>query len=311
VATPLNRLNTLLLALVVALAALRWWQPIAPTMPGNEPLSRLSAEQIQSITLQGRADEPFQLTRRGDHWWLSKPRQLPADALKIDALLALLDKRAYDRFAVPANDAAEQFIAAADRHWARFDQFQVDFGQSHPLGHRRYLRLTEITGKNDANKKEQTRAEIALVDDLYYHHLRSNWVDWVSQQPLAPEITLTRLVLPDLTLSYEPGAQSPATPAHWRATRAGASADELNQLVSHWQNLRATRVTVLPPDISTDGLHSLRIEWLDAQGAAGALTLYLQRDNRELLLHNLEQGVTYHFDPATAAPLLSLDQAGP
>ena len=289
-AQPLNRVNTLLLGLVAIFAALLWWQPQTDTDAPS--LTGLKREQVQSLTIQGIGDAPFKLTRRDQQWWLTTPRELPADQLKADALLALIEAPVYDRFALPGGKLKQQFIADTDRHWVRFDQLLVSFGQSHPVGQRRYLNVIDETDGHPQG------AEIVLIDDLYYHHLRSDWVDWVSHQPLPTDITLTRIALPELTLVKDQ--------QRWQSTPAASSFDDINQLVSHWQHLWAMKVTALPTDSSANDLDSVTLEWLDVADAQHSVTLHIHPLSRELQLLDSLHGLVYHIDPTVAAGLLQL-----
>lgn len=306
-APPLNRVNTLLLVTVVALALLLGWQPLPSPLPENQPLSELSADQVTTITLRGRATEPLRITRRDQQWWLSAPRPLRADAEKVDAILAILSTGTYDRFPTPSPPATEQFITADHHHWIRFNQFQINFGQAHPLGQRRYLQLSDSPGDQQAPITRNPGSQIALIDDLFYHHLRSNWFDWVSRQPLPPAITLTRLNLPGLDLQYETGNPVTGQAGRWQSTPPEASADQINALIPRWQHLRANRVTPLPPGLNTEALPTVVVEGLTAEGTTTTLTLSVQNDSRELRLHSAERGVTYHLDPATAELLLLIN----
>lgn len=287
-AQTLNRVNALLLGLVAILAALLWWPPHIET--GTPSLTELKREQVRSLTIQGLGDAPFNLIRRDQQWWLMTPRELPADQLKTDALLALVEARIYDRFAMPPGKLKQPFITDGDRHWVRFDQLLVTFGQSHPLGQRRYLSV-----KNDAGSGPQT-TEIVLVNDLYYHHLRSNWIDWVSHQPLPTHITLTRIALPELTLVQDQ--------LRWQSTPPASSSDDINQLVSRWKHLWAMKVTELPPGSNLEGLNSVTLEWLDTADAQHSVKFHLHPLSRELQLLDSSHGLVYHIDPTVAAGLL-------
>jgi len=302
----LNKINALLLILAVILSTLLWWQPPTKSGASNEPLSALSSEQIQTITMQGLGNQPFELTRRDKEWWLTEPQQLPADPLKVDALLAMIDTRVYERFALPTGEAARQFFTEDNRHWVRFDDLLVWFGQAHPLGQRRYLSLNTDTSDGQPTHV-QTGSDIALVDDFYYHHLLGSWVDWVNHQLLPPDTTLTGLALPALTLTLEQSdEQIENQQMRWHSLPAAADINELHQLVNRWQTLQATKVTALPENLDTSSLQHLLLEWQDAQGTSGTLSFYLQPLHSEAQLHHPAQRVTYHLNSATANNLFKI-----
>ncbi len=307
-AQTLTRINLQLLVLVGVLTVLYWW-PAADTRQLDR-LSTLTAEQIQTLTIQTLDEEPIQLTRRGVSWWLTQPRELPANEQKVAALLALASTPVYTR--LPGRSAAqtEQFITAENHQWLMFNQLRLRFGQRHPLGQRRYLLLRENAGDpgDSGNPGPGPGDELLLVDDLYYHHLRSRWTDWVSRQPLPAGITLTRLKLAGVTLT--------ADPQGWYAAPPQISAEQITQLVGQWQNLVATKVSALPENIHLNidpdkgqtmnhaDLQAVELGWLDASGNPGKLKLYLQQLNSEVQLLDPSRQVVWHLNKAIAAKLV-------
>jgi len=298
VAQTLTRINLKLLGLVVLLAALTWWPATTPDNPGDSRLSDLVSGQIHSLTIQGLDEVAIQLSRHNQRWWLDQPRQLPANPLKVEALLALAGAPTYARFSRPAAAREQAFIATDADHWVMFDQLQVVFGNPHPLGHRRYLMVRESTDDPATNVRQarQPGDEILLVDDLYYHHLRSHWTDWVSRQPVPAGVTLTRLKLPDTTLT--------ADPQGWYAAPPKISTEQINQLISQWQNLVAKKVSALPADTDPTDLEAIEIDWLDESGGAHTLALYWQQLNSELQLLDIDQGIAWHVDNSIAEKLV-------
>ena len=282
-AQTLNKVNVFLLALAITLGALLWWAPSTSNQTMGETLTQLSVDQIETITIQGRDNEPFTLAHRHQQWWLTGSRELPADPQKIDALMALLKAPVYDRFSRSTSGTGDQFITAEHNQWVRFNQLEIRFGQSHPLGQRRYLSINN---------------EIALVDDFYYHHLLSQPVDWVSHQLIPPGVTLSRIALPELTLTLENG--------RWQSAPTAASADQINQLVSRWQNLFAAKITELVDDDAVSDLPQVTLEWQGTPAAPETLTLHLRTFNDEKQLVNRQQRVAYHLNSATADALFQL-----
>ncbi|MEL0082662.1 MAG: hypothetical protein VW985_06435 [Gammaproteobacteria bacterium] len=290
-APTLNRTNQWLLLLAVVLLLLLLWQP-AGDSPQSSRLTDLSGDEIEQITIQGPHDPPFTLTRGTERGWLYADSLVEADPQKVDALLDLATTPVYDRFELARSSAREQYIAAADKAWVRFNELTIRFGQSHPVGQRRYVSLA-VEGAPSS-----VPATIALIDDLYYHHLLSPAEQWIRPSPLPPAAALNRISLPSVTLTRDD--------QRWFASPPILTTEQITRIVEDWQGFRATRISLRDNGAQRDPLPAVTLGWQSVDNQTESITLRLVQLNLESQLLRDDQPVIYHLESDHAARLLQL-----
>lgn len=146
-------LNLILACTIIVLATIAYWRPGQEALVDVPRISSLQAEDVQTIDLHRRGQQPMTFTRAGDGWRLATPSEGVADQYKVSALLDILDSRGT---ATVASIELERFELNEPRATLRFDKELWSFGASHPLDGRRYV-LHE--------------GKIHLIDNRFFHHL--------------------------------------------------------------------------------------------------------------------------------------------
>ncbi len=145
--------NLILACTIIVLVTIAYWRPRQEALVDAPRISSLQAEDVQTIDLHRRGQQPMTFRRGGDGWRLTTPSAGVADQNKVSALLDILDTRGT---ATLASVELERFELNEPRATLRFDKELWSFGASHPLDGRRYV-LHEGT--------------IHLIDNRFFHHL--------------------------------------------------------------------------------------------------------------------------------------------
>ncbi|GAB4355554.1 MAG: hypothetical protein Kow0073_12770 [Immundisolibacter sp.] len=272
----------LALALVVALlAVIAWRQPGKTPPPATTKLTELDPDSITRIAFYPPRGKPFTLLRDGDDWFIEQPH-LHAQPFRVKTLLELPAAVSAAQLSLTDNQD-NAFGVAPPQARLVFNDTEIAFGLTNPVGLRRYVRVGDA---------------VHLIDDRYYHHATSRWVDWVDRRLLPEGVTLTHVQLPDLTLDR--------TDTGWQLDppRPAVDTDAITALVEEWQ--RAYAMDVEPADDVPQDAKPLRVAW---QG--GALDLGLARDGDEWLLYRRDAPVRYRFSDNQGRRLLELSPQDP
>ncbi|MGE0809619.1 MAG: DUF4340 domain-containing protein [Immundisolibacter sp.] len=271
------------LGLAIALAVLAlvaWRQPGKTPPPAEIKLTTLDTQSVRRIAFHPPRGEGFVLARDGKDWLIEQPR-LRAQPFRVETILELPAAVSAAQLAL-ADNKDNSFGVDPPQARVVFDNTEIAFGLTNPVGLRRYVRVGEA---------------VHLIDDRYFHHAASRWTDWVDRRLLPDGVTLTRVQLPDLTLAR--GG------VHWQATpqKPGIGADAIAELVAEWQ--RAYAMDVEPADAPAD-TKPLRLEW-----DGGALDLALARDGDDWLLYRRDAPIRYRFSDNQGQRLLELKEPAP
>lgn len=274
-------LNLGLALLVVALAAVAWFQPGKTPPPPRVKLTTLDPQAVKRIDFYPPRGAAFALVRDGKDWFIDSPR-LRAQPFRVETLLELPGAASAAQFTL-ADNKDNGFGVDPPQARLRFDDTEIAFGLTNPVGLRRYVRVGDA---------------VHLIDDRFFHHAASTWVAWVDRRVLPEGVTLTALELPGLRLRREGTA--------WQIDpqRPQASADAIATLIEEWQRAYAMDVeetTAVPADA-----RALRLEW---QG--GTLDLALAQDGDEWLLYRRDAPVRYRFSANQGKRLLEIEQPAP
>ena len=274
-------LNLGLALIVVALAAVAWFQPGKTPPPPQIKLTNLDPQTVRRIDFHPPRGAAFALVRDGEDWFIEQPR-LRAQPFRVETLLELPGVTSAAQFTL-ADNTDNAFGVDPPQARVRFDDTEIAFGLTNPVGLRRYVRVGDA---------------VHLIDDRFFHHVASTWVAWVDRRVLPEGVTLTALDLPGLRLRREGTAWQIDPP------RAQASADSVTALIEEWQRAYAMDVeeaTAVPADAQ-----ALRLQW---QG--GALELALVPDGEEWLFYRRDAPVRYRFSANQGKRLLELQESAP
>jgi hypothetical protein len=213
-------LNLVLLLAALALALVAYFKPGVKPVEAPRPITtRLAPESAGSITVERLNRDPLTFSKRDGRWFLlADKRELPAADFQVRALLRLLEATATRQYPAGSLDLASLGLEPPQAR-VTMDDIDFRFGTTDALENRRYVQVADT---------------VYLVDDQYQHLLNADWPNFVSRQMLEGRGAITRLELPNMTLTY-------SDDGYWRLDpeREGVGADALQTLVENWQNATA------------------------------------------------------------------------
>ena len=291
-------------------------KPGQETPPLPERLSTIDTSAVQQIRIAPAEGEAITLARSPDAGWqLQAPVQAEAQPFRVDSLLALAT--AEIRHEVGA--AAELDLAGYGLQPARglitFDDLDIHFGDSNPVGLQRYVQVGE---------------RVLLIDDRHFHHLRSEWTHWVETALLPEADALLAVELPQQRIVREGDA---AASAAWTLDppQPQLGSDAIARWAQKWLYARALEVSARAPaagtgdsagdgtgdgaeagDATPAGPSPIRVRYRRGeQTVQREFTLLARPEQDETLLVEANSGLAYHLPAAQAATLTALPESEP
>lgn len=248
--------------------------------PGFQPqlaITDIKAADILSMEIK-TADASLTLARRPDGWRIESPIRWPANNVNIERLIDIVNSQTESRL-----DAAEIDLATLGldfpRAMLRLNDTRVLFGASNNIGERRYTMIDST---------------VFLLPDIHLPFISQGLTGIVDRRLLPRKLGLQSLALPGLLLSRNPDDS-------WQADSVDDfSSQQLQQLVSNWQALEATRIKVY--NASGTPRQKIRAELGDGQGQV----FYLMSIDPEIIIANPRIGLQYHFSSDLYYQLISL-----
>jgi hypothetical protein len=164
-------INAGLLAVAGTLSLLLIFEPgKAPPAPAPTLASLIPGE-ITRLRIELPERPVIELAKRGDtRWDIIAPIQAPGEAPRVQTLAFIPQLPAADPIAAGSRDL-KPFGLAPPQALLMLNDTRVEFGDTHPMDHRRYVR---------------TGAQIFLLEDSHYHLMHAGVAGFISRR-LAPE----------------------------------------------------------------------------------------------------------------------------
>lgn len=279
-------INGLLLLVVVGLGLGLWWSLRSANTPPttSQPVSHLAPNQIHQISVRHGATLIAAQRADNDHpWQLTEPVAAAADPVHMASLLQIAQAHASRHYALGA--IADSATGLGDT------AVVIRFNQAAPI------RLGG-PGPTPGTRYIATAHALLLVTLPHLAALDDTWAHWLNPALLAGDHTLTKLVLPDFTLSRDQQGNWQAAPVGQRSAAAAATT------ISAWQSAKA--LAVVPADTRRQRI--ARITLVFAQAATRHLDIIERAPN--LVLRDPRLGVDYHLAGNRVPPLLDLQHPG-
>ncbi len=277
-------LNLALLLVAISLVLVVLYKPGLEPEAAPPPVTTLDPEAVSSIQVTRTMREPLGFTRHGESWMLVGEPELPASEFQMPSLLSILQTattRSYPAASLDLGAVGLQPPQAV----LTLDDTVFSIGLTAPLDNKRYIQF------------ENT---VYLVDDKYQHLLNGGRANFISRKLLPANNTLTRLQLPDKTLSLTDNGQWQLTPADPAVSSAAIQA-----LVSSWENSRATYIH------DYDGAAATATITLETSDSASPFTLLIIRKSPEFVLARPDWGIQYHLQGQLGNSLLGIQNPAP
>lgn len=222
-----NLLNLVLLVIVAALVAVAVWEPGKKTPPPPVKLTALSKSAVHKISISRPGAPKVVLEKKDNNWRMLKPYAMPADNFKANAITELAEAKAKAHYPIKKGEDLKPYGLDTPRVSVSFnDKDTLAFGGIETLKYLRYIR------------KDNT---LYLIFDHFYSNISNPAPEFVDHKLLQGQPTITKLVLPKLTLT--------ANGDKWQAQPPvkQLSNDQVNELLDNWTSAHATDVLAYKP----------------------------------------------------------------
>lgn len=223
-------INGFLLALVLVLSGLAWFSIQEQETDQRIPLTQLQPDQISLITLENQNGSGIRLEHKGDDWAMDRPYKVAGNGNRIGRLLEITRSRSFSRFQAPHN--LTEYGLTPPLAILTLNQTRIEVGTTHPMNHRRYLRIGD---------------QIHLIKDRFIHHLQAAAEDFINPSLLPKGSRIRAINTPGWQLSFAADGKPLLTPSN-----PGISGDDLNRKSDQWRLARASRVVPAPEAVSSD-----------------------------------------------------------
>lgn len=264
-----NRINAVLLLLVLGLAALVWLSEHGSRLTPPSPLTQLLPEQVVNIRISNHSGPEFSMKREGERWRLTKPYAIEANGTPIRRLLEIATAPVHTQFETDRNRLAE-FGLAPPAAIVHLNQLEIRVGGTDPINHYRYIGIGD---------------RLYLIKDLFPHLLLASAETYVSPNVLPQGAELDLIQTAEWRL-----ARMPDGPQVWQLipVAAGISMDRLTEKVDEWRYAVAQKVIKAPPAVSPDSRVAVRLS-----GSHAAISFGILETQQGTLLLREDLGLAY------------------
>jgi len=217
-----NLLNIGLFLFILILVLLVMLSPDKEAEKVSVKLTKLKPTDIYDIELR-RASEPnIKLQKRNGIWYIIEPFQLAANEFRAQSVSALAGVISHLQYDAKTIDLKKFKLDKPEISIVLNKSITLDVGGVDPIKNRRYVKNGET---------------LHLVNDTFYYQIVGKVTAYISYQLLAPEIKLSKLVLPKFTLQLQEG--------DWKITpeQKDTSADSINEFVSEWRHAQSLEIS--------------------------------------------------------------------
>lgn len=274
-------LNLGLLAVVLVLAALAWFQPGTGEAP-KPALTDLDPQSVAGITVSDADGERAALERNDGNWRLTRPRELPAGASRVQPLVDVLTADVESELGDIGDDPGQYGLGEPDLT-VDYGKRRIAFGDRHPVKAQRYV---AVDGR------------LALIADRHYRGADKSWTELVSQRllPEGAEITAIELAERTVERSDEGGYRvKPAEPA--------VAEDAADELVRAWRNTRAMSVSEHSGDGGNDDATRVVVRLADRDEP---IVFRARTREGRLVVARPDAGISYELPSSKRSRLLEL-----
>ena len=267
------RLNLLLLAVVLALAAVAAHRPPREATP--PALSTVKPAAVAHVALRRPGRPPIELRRREDGWWIDAPFKARADEFQVLRLLSVLQARPLSE--LPAADL-QRYELDLPRAVLDIDGVSYAFGATNPVTHEQYLRV---------------RDRILAVEPRHGAALPLHPQALIRRVLLEPDERPVAVLLPQVMVRKVEG--------RWQRQPAAGDlgGDDLQVYVNRWREAAAAAAE---PHDGRAAVAQIRLELEDGRSVVFGILQY----SPQLVLWRPDNGLQYSLLEAGARALLEV-----
>lgn len=256
-------LNIGLFIFIVVLVLVLSLEPGKQAPPKTVHLTELKQAEITDIELKRKDATDIQLHKRDGIWYITRPYQLLANDFRAQSVSALAEAKSHLQYDAGSMDLAKFKLDKPEVSITLNKSVTLDIGGVDPIKNRRYV------------KQGQT---LHLVNDTFYYQIIGKATAYLSYQLLSADIKLSKLVLPNFTLTQQGG--------DWQLSPAQkeTSADSINEFVNEWRHAQSLEISEYQGKPRKANIHIYQ----EGQAKPIAFTLQKEHDNTYLIRNDLK-----------------------
>ncbi|MBL4762261.1 MAG: DUF4340 domain-containing protein [Gammaproteobacteria bacterium] len=200
-------------------------QTVAERKAIKGQLTSLQPSAISNIKITRKGMNDIVLKKLNDHWQLTSPIKISANRFNTSQILQLATAKSGSSFAA-LEESLHKYGLDKPETTVQLDDISIAFGNSNPIGYRRYVLI-----KNTVH----------LIRDRHIHWLRGDSDSFISLKLLPINAKIKRIQFPEILISKNSEGQ-------WQSSDSTLfkSMDEIQALLSAWQNTEALQVVSAP-----------------------------------------------------------------
>jgi len=274
-----NILNLILLIIVLSLGSFIYFSEEQSTR--LELLTAIDSSSIDSISIRHNKNQTEIIRRDDDTWSIQSPVNIDANNFRINSLLELLNTPIHKKYPIAEINLKSVSPQKASTS-IKFDDTVIIFGDTNPATSLRYIKLGQF---------------IYTIEDVFYPLLSSNFSTLVSLNLLPNNSTITKLILPNQTISKD-------NKQFWHSNIA-TTADDINTIIDDWQHVQAFGVHKYF-DRSPDKASNYDEVFIYIKSQEKPIRYLITDTDPWLILARPEIDLEYHLDIKAYQQLISL-----
>ena len=283
-------INLTLLAVVIVLVLLIWFDPFATPQPEPSPLTREDAGDVNQISLTRRGHLEFSLQRirqpqTGElRWYLKSPLEMPANPDKVAGILGLLGTNSFRQYHIKSDNLAK--LGLQPPAWEmRLGDTVVKFGKTEPIGQKRFVLVKDT---------------VHLINDQYSQYSFGSPLMLANLDILPVDKSVTELHLPDKVIKKVDG--------QWQSTPATDTIPQntYKELIDQWRYAQALRVALADKTDQSGFISDAKAVTVFLEKAEQPVHFTIEANEQNVIITNKDWGVRYYLTPAVGEKLLQL-----
>jgi len=270
-------INIVLFLIVAGLAIFLIRQDDSAPTEVDVTLTTFESGSINEISIIRRDLDDIVFIKEGDQWSMQSPFVLPANPVRINNILKLLQAYSYAQLDVKDVEL-KRFILDDPVVSIKLNETKIDFGDTSPLGKQRYVLLNET---------------VHLINDILYQQLLTSPTFFVSPKLLPGNSSITALTLPDHQLRQVEGIWMVEPPVN-------INADKIIQLVNAWRDAEAITLRAFSDNASEE---KIIVELMSGE----IIEFIIASKPPQLILARPEFNLQYHISGYDADRLLQFN----
>lgn len=275
--------NLILLLAIVGLVLVIWLDPFTKPEPDAVQLTPVDINTVQNITMSKADQVHFSVQKRpqdqGMNWYLTNPVEMPANPVKVNQILDLLNTNSFRQYQIKSDNLAKLGLNPPGWEIA-LDQTIVKFGKTEPMDQRRYV-LVDAT--------------VHLINDRFSQYSFGSPLMLANLDILPVDKSVAEIHLPDKVIKKVDG--------QWQSTPTSEviSQDTLNEYIDEWRYAQALRVALADRlDHSSD----VTPVTIYLEKAEQPIHLTVESTDQDFIITNKDWGVRYYVNSSIGERLL-------